>query len=166
MPGPKSGVHGLKCVDREGTACTKVGAAVPSAYLALVAYAVILRGRLGVLDVDAFAVLCPLLFGWWTFSPLVGFLHVRPAGRCCRCSLWSSRPCWCSSPGFLAGSAAARGGLRCWSRPSPRPSFLVFCLRGRDFGIFADFDVVTYFDRFCGIFRVAGCPPGGEICGM
>ena len=24
MPGPKSGVHGLTCVGREGTACTKV----------------------------------------------------------------------------------------------------------------------------------------------
>ena len=71
-------------------------AAVPSAYLGLVAYAVILPGRLGVSDVDVFAVLCPLLFGWLSFSPLLGFLRVRPPCRCGRCSLWSSRPCWCS----------------------------------------------------------------------
>ena len=54
-------------------------AANPSDYSALVAYAVALPGRLGVLDVDVFAVLCSLHFGLWTFSPLAG---VSPCSSC------------------------------------------------------------------------------------
>ena len=71
MPGPKSGMRGLMCVDREGTACTKV----------------VLQSRVRIwhwwlallLFQGVFAVLCPVLFGWWTFSPLVG---VSPCSFC------------------------------------------------------------------------------------
>ena len=48
MPGPKSGVHGLTCVDREGTASTKVVLQSRVRYSTVVrlAYAVFLPGRL------------------------------------------------------------------------------------------------------------------------
>ena len=111
-----------------------------------------------------FAVLFPLLFGWWSCSP-----RVRPAGRRCRCSLWSSR----ALLGFLllallAGSVAARGGLRCWS--SPVSAFFVpgiFVFGVLVYGIFADFDVVTYFGPFFAAFsELRSARQVGEICGM
>ena len=96
-------------------------AAVPSAYVALVAHAVILPGRSGVSDVDVFTVLFPLLFGWLPFSPLVG---VSPCSSCL--SLWSLFPVVLAASlvffSWLSRWFRGRpGGLRCWSRPSSRP---------------------------------------------
>ena len=143
------------CMRREGRDCVHQScAAVPSAFFGiggLRCYSSRALGSIGSL---------PLLFGLWSCSPLVGFLRVRPAGRCCRCSLWSSRPCWCFFPGSLAGSVAARGGLRCWSLPSPRLSFLVFCLRGSRLWYFCRFRRGYVFWPFLRHFPSCGVPAG------
>ena len=153
MPGPKSGVHGLKCIDREGDGVHQSCAAVPSAYLALVAYVVILPGRLGVSDVDVFPGLCPCLFGWWSFSPLVG---VSPCSSC--------RSLLSLFPVDLAALLVFFSWLSRWFRGRPgRAAVLVSPLSAsfvlgilsfgvHDFGIFADFDVVAYFVRFFAAF--------------
>ena len=63
-------MHGLICVDREGTACTKV---VLQSRVRFRHWWLTL-GFLGVSVVDVFAVLFPLLFGLWSCShPCWGF---------------------------------------------------------------------------------------------
>ena len=135
MPGPKSGVHGLKCVDREGTACTKV---VPQSRVR------ILPGRLGVSDIGVFAVLSPVLFGWWSFSP--------PCSSC--------RSLLSLFPVDLAGLLVFFSWLSRWFRGRPgRAAVLVsplsasfvpgiLSLGSKTLVFFADFDVVVYFGRF------------------
>ena len=69
------------------------------------------------------------------------------------------------SPSFRLGFLLLALGLAAaLSWPSACPSFPGFVFEALVYGIFAVFDVVSYFGRFRGIFRVAGCPLGGEIC--
>ena len=89
MPGPKSGVHGLICVDREGVASTKV----------------VLQTRV----VIRLWWLTQLLFlGAWVFRT------TSSSRFSSRCSSACGRvlPLVGVSPGSLAGSVAARGWLR------------------------------------------------------
>ena len=125
-------------------------AANPSTFSALVAYAVVLPGR----RFRAFVV---------PFSPCWGFsVFVLPV-------VVVAVPC---GPRGLVGVLLLALSLVPWPPGegcgfvSPVSASFVFCLRGARLSYFADFDVVTYFGRFCGIFRVAECPLGGEICGM
>ena len=123
MPGPKSGVHGLICVDREGVASTKV----------------VLQTRV-------------VIRHWWLIQ--LFFLGA-----------WEYRTS--TSSRFSARSSSACGPvLPLLGFLRVRSACLVFCLRGARLLYFAVFDVVTYCGLFCGIFRVAGCPLGGEFCRM
>ena len=144
---------------RQGRGCKHQScAANPTGYSALVAFAVILPGRLGVSDVDVFAVLCPLLFGLWSCSPLVG---VSPCSSC-RSLLSLFRVVLAALLEFFSWLSRWFRGLSgrasVLSLPSPRPSFLVFCLRGPRLLYFADFNVVTYFGRFLWHFPSCGVP--------
>ena len=132
------------------------------------AYAVILPGR-GVSNVDVFAVLCPLFFGLWCCSSLLGFLRVRPVGgggrrvaplppSVLRCVPRHVPPAFLLEFLHLAlwlGPVPARGGLRCCPGPprvlrscvlSSRSSSIVFLpisTRFRIFGsVFAAFSVL------------------------
>ena len=76
MPGPNSGLHGLTCVGREGTACTKVvlQSRVRIRRWYHVGYAVILPGRWWCRPwtFSLFSVFCPSACGWVSpFGPLV-----------------------------------------------------------------------------------------------
>ena len=166
VPGPKSGVHGLSCLVIEGIVRTKVvllSRVFWPWFLRRVRPCPLLRGPqvLGkrwkgqrapsqfVIVLFLFSgllfrsVACPL--GWLVFggSRCVGF------GLCC------------SSSAFLGPSlvlVAARVGflvprglrLSSWSLSLSLASFSP--------------SLVCW--PFCGIFRVAGCPPGGKICGV
>ena len=183
VPGPKSGVHGLICLGREGTACNK---AVQQSRVLIGRWHA--GGHRSCSSWDAFGSsgfpsrgspssgALRLLLG--CFSHCLGF-SVFVLGVVCVC--WSD-----------------------WSAPSrPRPvegvlSFLA-CVRVRPFLVCAFFVLVLHvywgvlsllgplvssgsrwtfavfshystwlriWAVFRGIFRVAGYPPGGEICGM
>ena len=123
---------------RQGWVCKHQScAANPCGYSALVAYAVILPGRLGVSDVDVFAVLCPLLFGLWSRSPLVG---VSPCSSC-RSLLSLFRVVLAALLVFFSWLSrwfrGRPGRAAVLSHPSPCPSFLVFSLRGARLWYFA-----------------------------
>ena len=151
---------------RQGRDCVhQCCAGVPSAYSTVVRrWLCSFSSRTLVVPcVDFLAVLRLLLFGLW-----LGF------------TLWSSRLCGlvCSRPSFA--SVASRRPqesaelvlvvLLCFvlllvlAAEERLLSLLRPCLWF--YLVIVDFLIVSDLGRFCGIFRVAECPPGGEICGM
>ena len=115
------------------------------------AYAVILPGRLGVSDVDVFAVLCPLLFSVFVLPVVVVAVPCGPRGFVGVPLLALSLVPWPPGEGCGVGLARLRV-VRSW--------YFVFGVH--DFGIFADFDVVTYFGRFAAFSKLRGVVLG--IC--
>ena len=121
MPGPKSGVHGLLCENREGTACTKV---VLQSECSLgsrmaVVFAVFFPGAPAVSCFGLLAVLRLLLIGLFRgflFGSLV-FWVLLVAGRLCRPRLVASRggrrvcPVWLAVLGPRSGGARPPGSL-------------------------------------------------------
>ena len=167
MPGPNSGVHGLICVDKEGTACTKV---------VLQSRVLIGRWHTGGLRSYSSWDACGARLSFSRFS--VFLLFGVFSGACLFGFAWPWRVvCWSAGSPRLD---AARGGHRVSLVCVPvlglrvrrsRPLGLLgrLSLRALLFWFtldFADVLAVSVFVPFRGIFRVAGCPPGGEICRM
>ena len=96
MPGPNSGVHGLICVDKEGTACTKVvlQSRVRIWRWYVVGYAVILPGRwwCSACAFSLFSVFFSSACGWLSpLGALVFFVGLFVAGLLRRTRLVAPR---------------------------------------------------------------------------
>ena len=116
-----------------------------------------------VFEVLATMVSCGLVLFQFSGLLFVGFVEFLLGGLLfggsrrvrCRACLFSS--CF---PGGL-------GGVGCSVVLSLRAFFVsAVLLEELVYGVSIDFAVFWSFVRFCGIFGVAECPPGGEICGM
>ena len=162
VPGPNVRGAWSLCLVREETASTKV---------VLWSRVLVLRG----ID-EGFAA----YFSWLRAESFVNELDLRlvSAGGSCRRA--GRAPCvpFCVTRFFVLLVALSREGfvpLSLWGLvpgslvgSRGRPGFVVSPVVFEELvhGVFVDFAEVWYLGRFRGIFRVAACPPGGEICGM
>ena len=161
-------MHGLICLGREGTACTKV---VLQSRVRIrrwydVGYPVFLPGRwwCRTWSFLLFSDFCSSACGRVSPFGSLAFLDSFVAGLLRRSHLVAPRgaPSWfwlssCTSSCSWLGSASsllAEDFCRSWALVSSSTWSSSISSSS------------LYFGRFCGIFRVAGCPLGGEICGM
>ena len=154
MPGPKSGVHGLACAGREGSACTKVvlQSRVRNRLWYDVGYAVLLP-KAQVPCVDLLAALRLLLFGLFRGLPVclsLSFGCCLVAGRLSRPRLVAARGGRRVCPVWLGGGGAGAPGSL--GLPVAPGSF-----SGSPWD-FVDLLAVSVFGPFYGIFSSCGVP--------